>query len=293
MKNSTCIKIVAVTTIILLITIFIVTLLTIKANEEKPNGDVQGEETINLYQALKPVTQCTITIVVDNNPNNNLVSTWGLSIFIDTPSLKILFDTGPDPRILRDNMEILGIDPRSIDVIVLSHEHGDHVGGLTFITSINPDVKIYVPRGMSESIKDSIMELNVEVIEVNRTTVIADGIVVIGEIYGPPWEQALAVYIKNKGLILIVGCSHPGILKIVEKAVNDTGIEVYMVIGGFHMASASMSECQRIVDSLINYGIEYIAPIHCSGNNIRSILAHMYSRHYIELHVGSRLYIKS
>lgn len=215
----------------------------------------------------------------------------GLSILIDVHGLRILFDTGPNPEILKSNMEVLGIDPRSIDLVVLSHEHEDHVGGISFITEVNPGIRVYVPSGMSSSVKDRIESLGAEVIEVNRTMTIDDGVAIIGEIYGPPWEQALAVYVDGKGLIIFVGCSHPGVINIIDKAISDLGVNTYMVIGGFHMAGASLNECQEVIDGLIDYGVEYNVPIHCSGDNIRSILASDYPDHYIELHVGSQIKI--
>ncbi len=278
-----------ITTMISIIIIVSLILLTVKSPEIKSQYTPTTKTRTNQSLKLKPIKQCNVTIIVDNNPDKNLIAVWGLSILIDVPGFRILFDTGPDPESLKNNMEALGIDPRSIDIIVLSHEHGDHVGGLSFIAHVNPGIRVYIPSSMSNSVKDRIRSLKVEVVEIDKTTVIADGVAIIGEIYGPPWEQALAVYVEGKGLIVFVGCSHPGVVNIVGKAISDLGVKTYMVIGGFHMAEASFNECQRVINELLSYGVEYIAPIHCSGDTIRSILASDYPDHYIELHVGDHI----
>ncbi|MCD6510485.1 MAG: MBL fold metallo-hydrolase [Thermoprotei archaeon] len=238
---------------------------------------------------ISSVSNCVITVIVDNNPDSGLEITWGLSILVMTPNSTILFDTGPDPRVLKDNMAELGIDPKSIDIVVLSHEHGDHVRGLSYLAGANPNVMVYVPEGMSTNVKKWIKGLGLRIVEVNNTTVIANGIAVIGELYGPPYEEALAINVKDKGLVIVVGCSHPGVVEIVKKAIADLGVKPYLVIGGFHMAGASSSECHKVIKGLIALGVKRIAPIHCSGDGIRHILKKEYSDYYVEAHIGTQI----
>lgn len=235
------------------------------------------------------VRNVELIVIVDNypDPNGRLVNAWGLSILVRTPNYTILFDTGPNPDALEYNLRVLGIDPRSIDCVVISHEHGDHTGGLEYIASIKPGLRVYVPSGMNSYTKSWIRSLGFTVIETSNTTIIHDGVAIVGQLYGPPFEQALAVNVRGYGLVIIVGCSHPGVDRIVEKAFRDLGIKPYLVIGGFHLAGASIEKLEHIVRNLLNLGIEYIAPIHCSGTDIRELLNHKYREHYIECHVGS------
>ncbi|RLF13813.1 MAG: hypothetical protein DRJ66_07160, partial [Thermoprotei archaeon] len=102
--------------------------------------------------------------------------------------------------------------------------------------------------------------------------VIAKGVAVIGELYGPPYEQALAVNVKGRGLVIFVGCSHPGVDNIVKKAVSDLNEKPYIVIGGFHLVGASEDRIASVANSLIKLGLKKIYPMHCSGDSIRGYI---------------------
>jgi len=235
-----------------------------------------------------------ITVLIDNNAYNDLKNPWGISVYIETPSETILFDTGPSPSDLEYNCKLLNIDLSKVSVIVLSHEHGDHVGGLSYVAKHASKATVYIPSEMSTSIKNWIRNLGFKkIVEVKKTTVISKGIAVIGELYGPPFEQALAINVEGVGLVVVVGCSHPGVDKIAHKIVVESKEKPYLVLGGFHMASASGGEINRVISNLIADNIKYIAPMHCSGSNFRSIMDKDYHDKYLELHVGSKLIINS
>ncbi len=248
------------------------------------------------------VPRVEITVVVDNSPDPNRVlkNSWGLSILIDVygnnsvKPLRILFDTGPSPSILEYNLEKLGIDPASIDIVVISHHHGDHIGGLSYILASKPGIKVYLPATETMDLQRYIRRLGGEPVPVNDSTIeIYPGVYVIGELYGPPFEDALAINVKDEGLLIITGCCHPGVVNIVKKAIHDIGVKPYIVMGGFHLIGASSSTCMNIVEELINLGTEKIGPMHCSGDTIKSILQKYYPDHYLELRTGSQLIIKS
>ena len=230
----------------------------------------------------------TLIIVVDNNPDPKgiLRSAWGLSILVNTSQGLILFDTGPDPNLLKYNLLKLGIRPQDIKAVVISHSHGDHTGGLPFILKNHPNISVYIPAGSSKYLEEYVLKYGGVPITVNETTMIMNGIYVLGELYGPPWEQSLVVR-SDKGYILLVGCSHPGIVRITEHLINDLGKPPYLIIGGFHIAGAPLTECKEIIEELINLGVEKIAPIHCSGDTIRELLEKKYPDHYLPAHTGS------
>jgi len=243
-------------------------------------GEVKTEaKTIQIGS----VEEVKLIVVVDNYPDSGLKTAWGLSILAKTPKNTILFDTGPDPNVLRDNLKKLKVDPSEIDFVVISHEHWDHVGGLSYIAKVRPGLKVYVPKGAAGRI--GVHGLDIE--EVGETMKVAEGVAVIGWLYGPPAEEALAINVEGRGLVILVGCSHPGVANIVAKAKNDLGVKPYLVLGGFHMRGASELTCRETVKRLIELGTERIAPIHCSGDMIRSILEREYSRNWLKCHVGS------
>ncbi|MEM0062107.1 MAG: hypothetical protein QW141_07120 [Ignisphaera sp.] len=101
-------------------------------------------------------------------------------------------------------------------------------------------------------------------------------------------EQALAINVRDS-LAIITGCSHPGIVNIVAKAVRDLKLKPYLVLGGFHMEGTTSDECRKTVEQLLNLGVEKIAPIHCSGEWLRSILREEFPDHWLECNVVSTI----
>ena len=236
--------------------------------------------------SLKAAKKVEVLILVDNNRYDGLRSPWGLSMLVRACGHQVLFDTGPDPDSLRYNAEKLGVDLSKIDAVVISHEHGDHVGGLPYIAAVRPGVRVYVPEGMSPSVKRWIKGLGLTVVDVGSTTEICPCMAVIGGLYGPPYEEALAVR-TDEGLVVLVGCSHPGVDRIVMKAENDLKVRPLAVIGGFHLAGASLGKVRSVVENLVAEGLSKIYPLHCSGPLVREVLRSSYPEEYEEAHVGS------
>ena len=231
----------------------------------------------------------TIYVLVDNHGYDGFSSPWGISLLIKTRNSSILFDAGPSPEALEVNSRLLGINLSSLKFVVISHEHGDHWYGLRYVAKVAPHIVVYVPAGMSSSVKDDIADLGFKVVNIHNTTVVNGCVAIIGELLGPPWEQALAINVKGLGLIVLVGCSHPGVDRIVAKAVKDLGIKPYAVIGGFHLMGASRDEIKHIVENLIKLGVKRVYPIHCSGDLIRELMKSEYPEIYGDGHVGTTL----
>lgn len=228
----------------------------------------------------------TMTVLIDNYPNGILNAPWGLSILIETPDLTILFDTGPDPDALQENAETLGLSLNQLDLVVISHGHRDHVHGFSYIAEQNPNITVYVPKYMSSYPKQLISSLNATMVEIDSTYLIRDDIAIIGGLFDPINEQALAINVNGLGLIIFAGCGHPGAGTIVQKAIDDLGIQPYAIIGGFHLIEEEIEAITVLVDELLVKNLTKICPTHCSGDLIRTYLRTNYPSHYEEINVG-------
>jgi len=228
-----------------------------------------------------------ITLLVDNNPGPaDLRTAWGFSALVEADGVRILFDSGPDPAVLEQNAERLGVNLSDIDLVVVSHEHGDHVGGLS---ALPPGLRVYVPGGMNPSIQDRIRSMGFEVVELEDPTEISTGVWTTGSMWGPPAEQGLVINVSGLGGVLITGCAHPKVENMAQRASEMLGVRLYAVIGGFHLGSASRGRLEGIARVFRSLGVEFVAPVHCSGDRARSFFQEAMPGAYGDGHVGSVL----
>jgi 7,8-dihydropterin-6-yl-methyl-4-(beta-D-ribofuranosyl)aminobenzene 5'-phosphate synthase len=213
----------------------------LRQEEGKKGQIMQIEENIS----TTAVKNLSITVNYDNNPyKERLVTAWGFSCLIRGTEKTILFDTGGDGSILLANMEELGINPKEIDLVVISHIHGDHVGGLHSLLEKNPEVVVYLPESFPKGFKDDAKEYGAKVVAVQEPLKICEGVYSTGELGTWIKEQSLIIH-TEKGLIVITGCAHPGIVKIVNKAKDLVKNDVLLVMGGFHLVGESKGEIEN------------------------------------------------
>ncbi len=211
---------------------------------------------------------------------------WGFSCLVEGLEKTVLFDAGGDGDILLYNMKKMGVDPGSIDVIVLSHIHGDHVGGLGRFLQEHPDVVVYLPATFPASFKRRIESAGARFEEVRNSRRLFDHVYTTGEMGRGVKEQSLAIDSEG-GLIVITGCAHPGIVDIVEKAKEMVDKPVYLVMGGFHLVGTPGEGIKTIIDRLKELGVKKVAPSHCSGPLARKLFKEAWGENFLESGAGS------
>jgi 7,8-dihydropterin-6-yl-methyl-4-(beta-D-ribofuranosyl)aminobenzene 5'-phosphate synthase len=186
-----------------------------------------------------------ITIVYDNEVREaGLRQGHGFSALIEDAEVSpLLFDTGADGPALLHNMKELNIDPSDIGIIVISHAHGDHTGGLSEILSINRTAELYLPSSFKSALPRR------KVTRVKGPVQIRENIFSTGELEGV--EQSLALKI-DKGIFVLTGCAHPGVIKILDAAAQFG--KLYGIAGGFH----GFHNFEAF------HGLSVICPCHCT-----------------------------
>lgn len=239
------------------------------------------------------LTTVTLTILYDNNEyDNRLQTAWGFSCLVDGLEKTILFDTGGNSSMLLSNMRKLGVDPQKVEVIVISHLHYDHVGGLAGFLKKNHNLTVYLPRSLPQSIKTTVRESEAKLIEVHQPIKICKNGYSTGELGTWIKEQSLVIK-TSKGLIVITGCAHPGIVKIVKTAKTQLKSDVYLVLGGFHLCWMNAWQIKGIVNGVKKEGVKIVAPCHCSGDLARSTFKKAYGESFILVGAGKRLEIET
>lgn len=207
-----------------------------------------------------------ITVVFDNKTvNKDYEAGYGFACVIEKNGKKILFDTGCCGKTLLANMKKLGIKPKDIDAIVLSHSHWDHTGGLFDLLKVNSNVTVYVLPSFSKKFKQEIKNNGAKIKENAGYTEIIKGVFTTGELGNKIKEQSVIID-TNDGAVLITGCAHPGIVNIVKSADASHKQNISVIIGGLHLMEKTAAQTDRIITSLKKLGIKKIVPLHCTGN---------------------------
>ena len=233
-----------------------------------------------------------LTVGYDNNPYDERLETrWGFSCMVEGTEKTIIFDLGGDGSVLLRNKEKLNISPRAIDIVVLSHIHGDHIGGLPTFLEKNPDVDVYMPISFPMRVKEQVKRVGARLVEVRGPIEICKDVYSTGELGGCLKEESLMVK-TTKGLVIITGCAHPGIVNIVKKAKGILKTDINLVIGGFHLGGMSSQHIEEIVKEMKKEGVKNVAPCHCSSDLARKLFKEAYGENFILAGVGKRIKMK-
>jgi 7,8-dihydropterin-6-yl-methyl-4-(beta-D-ribofuranosyl)aminobenzene 5'-phosphate synthase len=249
---------------------------------------------------------------------------WGFAALVEINGKRILFDTGNDPAIFSKNVKAKGVDLTKLDFVVLSHRHTDHISGVSYLLRANPKVKIYAPAdGLGgtfgyevpskfyrkdealpaemryyggappEIIKFGTVFPGADIRLIDKTTELAPGITLIAlvsDVAGTKELKELSLAINTPdGVVLIVGCSHPGIENIVAEAAK-INPHIHFIAGGFHLAAAQDPAIEKIAATLHDtYKVDFIAPGHCTGEPTFAALQKAFGDHYLYAGLGTRV----
>jgi 7,8-dihydropterin-6-yl-methyl-4-(beta-D-ribofuranosyl)aminobenzene 5'-phosphate synthase len=263
-----------------------------------------------------------ITILYDAfGKSDAMKKDWGFAALVEINGKRILFDTGDNPEIFAHNVKAAGVDLTKLDFVVMSHRHGDHMGGLTYLLSVNPKVKIYAPKEgfgvYGSSLPSSFYRKNdalppdmryysgapPEIMKfgsawptanfelIDKTTEVAPGVTLIALVSDAPGtkelkELSLAINTPD-GVVVVVGCSHPGIEAIVAEAAK-INPRVRFIAGGFHLVVAQDPAIEKVASSLRDtWKVEWIAPGHCTGEYTFAALKQSFGGHYVYAGLGT------
>lgn len=227
-----------------------------------------------------------------------------VEVWEDGKYANMLVDSSHSPVVLLNNLEALDIDVDSIEGAFLTHGHFDHFGGFAGFAErrgkplslyVHPDAfypkLVVTPAGkkgpwtFDRKVHE---EKGIIFVEERLPTVVNNYFLISGEIertteFEKPWpaakvvrngketqdffvdEQALGVLVKDKGLVVIAGCSHPGIVNMVRHMHNLTGEKILCVLGGFHLSILSADDVEKTINGILEFDPELVVPCHCTG----------------------------
>jgi len=268
------------------------------------------------------------TLVEDTATKPKLIAEHGLSMLIETGENNILFDTGQLFALLY-NARVLNIDLSKVDKIVLSHGHYDHTGGLKKVLSRTGKVDVYAhpdifaPKYAKEKErkryigipcereelenKGAVFHLNKKPLqisdditttgEIKRITdfeSISDNLCVLRDGHLAPDEllddQALIIRAATDKIVVVLGCTHAGLVNTLQHVSELTGdIPISMIIGGTHLLHSSGCRIKRTIDAIKGFGVKKVATSHCTGNRAEAMFLEAFGCNFIPNHVGTQI----
>ena len=231
-----------------------------------------------------------VLILYDNTTTRqDLQPDWGFAAQVLFRGHNLLFDSGTKPAVLAANMKALGVDPAIFELGVFSHPHQDHLGGLPAVTQFRSNLTVHYLDSFPAAAFTSAESLGAKPIRITDSRQILPGVFTTGLVVGEPSEQALVIE-TPKGLVILTGCSHPGIVRMVEAARRvKPASPVRLVAGGFHMLRDSEPQIKAVITRLRELGVQSILPTHCSGDLAAKLFREAFAEKLLSGGVGARI----
>ena len=262
---------------------------------------LSGQTTPPSAATTKPALR--LTILGDNAvARGGVKAVWGFACLVEAQGHTVLFDTGADPAVLKENLAALEVSPARIEAVVISHYHSDHTWGAPGLGTLR-GVRALTPRGLEEHPKETaaLQSAGLRLVPVSQAIPLFDGMTVSapllfdGRIPLPGtsqtfadkvWEQCLTVE-TPAGLVVVAGCSHPGILPMLEQVKRRTSRPLHLVIGGFHLLGRPDAEVRRIATAMQAMGVAHVSATHCTGEAAAHVFRNVFGNRYVSAGVGA------
>lgn len=263
----------------------LISLISVQCSAQNNAPPYSGEK----FQSLDSGTdkKVTATIIYDNYVHTmGLEADWGYSLLLSGLDKTILFDTGTNPGIFKGNFDKLEIDASCIDEVFITHEHGDHFGGLHKFLEMNEDVKIVVPKTFSARFINDYADECKSLEVVSGPAQVCNDLYTTGVMGSRIPEQALVLNTK-KGLVVMTGCSHPGIINMLNEIKETFQKDIYLVFGGFHLMEASDKQIENIISQMRELGIKKCGATHCTGDHQIDLFRKAFGKEFVEMGAGN------
>lgn len=230
-----------------------------------------------------------ITILYDSfGKNSAMQKDWGFAAYIEFEGKRILFDAGNNADIFKQNSSTAKVGISTVDFAVISHRHNDHTTGLNYLFEIHPNVTIYAPNEKFDSFAST---LPANFVRLSKTIEIFPNIYIISTTTNTSSTKALQelslVLKSSQGLIIVVGCSHPGIQHIVDTA-SKIDSRIVNIFGGFHLLRTPPKKISAIAAALKDdYKLKQISPGHCTGEPATQEFLRIFQNDYVYAGLGA------
>jgi len=239
-----------------------------------------------------PHPENSVTVVYNHEgaAANELVKRGGFSAYVQLGERSVLFDTGGESSVILENLQHADVDFAALDAVVISHNHWDHVYGLPGVMSgSRTAASVYVAASAAVGVQQQFPRATV--VAVAAPMRIVPDIWLTGpldiDFMGSPLSEQALVLEHPDGLHIIAGCSHPGIVAIVERAKEMfPETPVALVAGGFHLRSTGVGEIREIAGELERLGVRKIAPSHCTGDEAKRIFHERWGKRFVTYDLG-------
>ncbi len=222
-----------------------------------------------------------IRVIYDNtSARADVKEDWGFSAVVTFKGRRVLFDSGTKPELFLENLKKLDVDPKSIEQTIISHTHDDHRSGVYKLYPLNPRMKVhFLDLFTLEAFQDA-AKIGMRPDRVTRPFELLPGMYSTGTVAGDPPEQSLLIETSH-GMVMLVGCSHPGVVQMVEAAERQRKKNsVRLLLGGFHMFRQRPEQIAPQIVRLKELGVERILPAHCTGDLARQMIRDTFKSGY-------------